>query len=232
MRNNQYLLTLNEQNNILTSIPELNDQERSILAKEGTLLRFENGKRFSLPLNSIQPTLFFVIQGAVLLEKNLADGKAMFNVLKKTMVFPVSIGQKDDHVGVMMSYAVGEVTLLALPFASFKRLCQSDRNFAWTVISGLEEEICLQSDLTQLSMAGTIPERIKNILIYFGHECGQIQATGEIILPRVLTYRVIAFFAKTSAQTVSKTIQKLRKIGLLQPLNHKLVFPATILDKL
>ncbi|HIW89816.1 MAG TPA: Crp/Fnr family transcriptional regulator [Candidatus Ligilactobacillus excrementipullorum] len=232
MENNRYQQSVDEQNNILARVHEFNDQQRSVLSKEGTLLRFENGKHFNLPVNSTRPTLFWVIQGAVLLERNLADGKAMFSILKESMAFPASVGPKDEQGGVMVSYAVGPVTLLAIPFATFQRLCQTDGNFAWTVISSLHQENCLQSDLLKLSMAGAIPERIKNILIYFGHECGQIQATGGVALPRVLTYRVIAYFAKTTAQTVAKTIKNLRTIGLLLPLNHKLVFSAAALDKL
>ena len=73
---------------------------------------------------------------------------------------------------------------------------------------------------------------LKNILIYFANDCGSQLVNGDVLLPNVLTYRIIASFANTSTATVCQTIKKFRENGILNARSRKLIMKKTSLDQL
>ena len=222
----------NEASDILEGLQEFDLSEKKILEEYTKILKFESGSKFELTYVPYQSYIFWLEQGSLFLEDFCANGQSTFTFLKKGMYFPSDLELPEKQTSFGVVHACQNLTILAIPIQKFDHLKNTHTHFIRTVHHSLLKKYFLQKALQQLCLEGKIAERIKNILVYFAKECGSKLTNGDVLLPAVLTYRIIASFANTSVATVCQTIKHFRQKGLLNGGSRKLIICKDSLDQL
>lgn len=221
---------ININSDILTLLQGLDVYEAHVLRKNMETLTIKAGEIYKLHRQQIEAKVFWLLKGQLLLESSGISGNLCYTLLKEELHFPNKLAGKQDAL--LAVYACTDLVLLRFPLSVFKQLQCKRLEFCLKINRSLEANNQLLRDIRDLGSFGRISKRIEEVLVYFARECGQKNGEGDIVLPKVLTYQVIAFFANTSTPTVAKTIKHYRKSGLLRPLQRKLIVSREALGQL
>lgn len=222
----------NEAGDILEKAKEFDLSEKRILEEYTEVLKFNAGSKFELTSVPRQPQIFWLEQGSLLLEDFCANGQSAFTFMKEGMYFPSDLELPEQQAPFGVIHACENLVVLAIPINKFEHLKNTHTHFIRSAHHSLLKKYFLQKTLQQLCLEGKIAERVKNILVYFANECGTTLNNGDVLLPAVLTYRIIASFANTSVATVTQTIKRFRQEGLLNSGSRKLIISQTSLNRL
>ncbi len=223
----------NEVSDILENVSEFDLSEKRILGVDGAVLRYGAGAKFEVKYDAFERHhILWLLDGSLLLEDFCANGQGAFTYLKHGMYFPSDLELPEQQSSFIVAHACQNLTILSLPLKRFDYLKNTHKHFIKIIHQSLLKKYFLQKVMQQLCLEGKISERIKNILIYFANDCGSQLVNGDVLLPNVLTYRIIASFANTSTATVCQTIKKFRENGILNARSRKLIMKKTSLDQL
>ncbi|GBG94490.1 hypothetical protein LFYK43_09490 [Ligilactobacillus salitolerans] len=175
--------------------------------------------------------IYWLAQGSLLLEEPCRNGSTYYTYLKAGMYFPADLELTRQETLVSSLHFCEDSVVLAIPFKCFEDLKVRSKHFFNVVHASMLEKYLLQKQIQEQCTAGQITERLQNILIFFGQECGEQLSSGDVKLPSVLTYDTIASFAHTSVQTVGQKVKQFRQGGILSDQSRKLIISRTIFEQ-
>ncbi|PLR80444.1 Crp/Fnr family transcriptional regulator [Bacillus canaveralius] len=168
------------------------------------------------PLDNV----YFINAGKIKIYKSDINGKEQIvAILKKGEMFPhVGFFRKGDYPA--YAEALEKSILVVVPITQFEKVLIENPELSIKVFRVLGEKIVdLQNRLEEQILNNTY-EQIVKLLVRLGENHGQERSDGTILLKGEFTNKDLANMIGTTRETVSRTLTKMKKDGLIEVDRH------------
>ncbi|ALC90153.1 Crp/Fnr family transcriptional regulator [Bacillus sp. FJAT-18017] len=212
---------------------ELNRYEIDKIAEISIAREFKKGAHIFMQGDPIE-NVYFVFKGKIKIYKSDANGKEQIvNILQKGEMFPhIGFFRKGDYPA--YSEAIEPATLVVVPISRFESVLMYNPELCIKLFRVLGERIVdLQNRLEEQILNNT-NEQIIKLLVRLGQRHGTEVSDGRVLLKGDFTNRDLGNMIGTTRETVSRTLTKMKKDGLIEMDSHgNMKFnPEVLLDQI
>lgn len=160
--------------------------------------------------------VYFIHSGKVKIYKSDANGKEQIvAILKKGEMFPhVGFFRKGGYPA--FAEVLESTTLIVVPIAMFEKVLIENPQLCIKVFKVLGEKIVDLQDRLESQILNNTYEQIIKLLIRLARLHGKEVEKGVYILKGEFTNRDLANMIGTTRETVSRTLTKMKKDGLIE----------------
>ncbi len=207
--------------NLLSSIPLFEDLTIDELQK---MISFMKKKSISKgmhvffkeePLNSV----YFIEKGIVKIYKTDINGKEQIvSLLKDGDMFP-HVGFFQNRTNPANALVVEDASFVYLSTTHLKEMVLHYPEVSIKLFSVMEEKIMELHSSLEAQVLNNAYDQIVKLLLRLQHAHGVLQEDGSYILPMHITQNEIAQMIGAARETVSRSLSKMRKKGLISDSN-------------
>ena len=159
--------------------------------------------------------VYFINEGKVKIYKSDANGREQIvAILKKGEMFPhVGFFRKGGYPG--YSEVLEQASLVVVPISQFEKVLVDNPHLSIKVFKVLGEKIVDLQERLEAQILNNTYEQIIKLLIRLGELHGEKQKDGTVLLKADFTNKDLANMIGTTRETVSRTLTKMKKDGLL-----------------
>ncbi|MEA2082374.1 MAG: Crp/Fnr family transcriptional regulator [Elusimicrobiota bacterium] len=190
---------------------DVDDSELLTILELGTFVRFKN-RAVIITENSPGRYVYFVVKGRVMVYKTSDDGKVKsLSIIKEGELFG-EMSIISDFPRSASVKAVGSVKLLRLESGHFKRLLRDNSSSAMAVLKSLCLRLRNTNKHIEVLFYQNVPQRMVKALVMLASAKGSEKTRRRKL---VLTQQELAELVGSAREVVNRTLQVLKKDGLL-----------------
>jgi CRP/FNR family transcriptional regulator, cyclic AMP receptor protein len=212
-----FLLNKNEIKKVLSQFSLFRDLDNYELEKIVDISISREWKKNSHVFLQGDPleNVYFINEGKVKIYKSDVNGREQIvAILKKGEMFPhVGFFRKGGYPG--YSEVLEPASLVVVPISQFEKVLVENPYLSIKVFKVLGEKIVDLQERLEAQILNNTYEQIIKLLIRLGELHGEKQENGTIVLKSDFTNKDLANMIGTTRETVSRTLTKLKKDGLI-----------------
>ncbi|WP_097677992.1 Crp/Fnr family transcriptional regulator [Bacillus massilinigeriensis] len=178
--------------------------------------------------------VYFIAKGMVKIFKNDVNGKEqVVAILKEGDMFPhVGFFRKGGYPA--YAEALKDSTLIVVPVSGFEKVLIENPELSIKVFRVLGEKIADLQDRLEAQILNNSYEQIIKLLLRLSKTHGDVLQDGLVRVKMVFTNKDLANMIGSTRETVSRTLTRLRRTGLLKTdaKGNLLFHPEELLDEL
>lgn len=201
----------------------LSEKEIKDVSNRAVIKKFP--KKNTIFLESEEGNMFYIIySGNVKISKIDEDGnEVIFTVLDRGDFFgEMSIIDGSERSANAIS--IEEVELLTLDKADFKDILKNYNIFSYNLLKIFAERIRATDALIKGLFLDTAEKRVMHTIHTLSKKVGQL-ADDEMTIPDFLNQTDLASLSGTSRETLSRTMKKFEKLGIIKKQNKNIIIP-------
>ena len=207
--------------NLLSSIPLFEDLTIDELQKIISFMKKKSITKGSHvffkdePLNSV----YFIEKGIVKIYKTDINGKEQIvSLLKEGDMFPHA-GFFQSHAYPANALVIEDASFIYLSIDHLKEIVLHYPEVSLKLFLVMEEKIIELQNSLEAQVLNNVYEQMVKLLLRLHHSHGVLQKDGRYLLPIHVTQNEIAQMIGAARETVSRSLSKMRKKGLISDSN-------------
>jgi CRP/FNR family cyclic AMP-dependent transcriptional regulator len=194
---------------------ELNDYELSKITDIAIARDWKKQAHVFLQGDPLE-NVYFIYDGRIKIYKSDVNGKEQIvAIMKKGEMFPhVGFFRKGDYPA--YAEVLEPSTLIAVPISKFETVLIENPGLCIKVFRVLGEKIVDLQNRLEEQILGNTYEQIIKLLIRLAQKHGKEIKDGRILLKAEFTNRDLANMIGTTRETISRTLTKMKKEGLIE----------------
>jgi CRP/FNR family cyclic AMP-dependent transcriptional regulator len=194
---------------------ELNDYELSKITDIAIARDWKKQAHVFLQGDPLE-NVYFIYDGRIKIYKSDVNGKEQIvAIMKKGEMFPhVGFFRKGDYPA--YAEVLEPSTLIAVPISKFETVLIENPGLCIKVFRVLGEKIVDLQNRLEEQILGNTYEQIIKLLIRLAQKHGKEIKDGRILLKAEFTNRDLANMIGTTRETISSTLTKMKKEGLIE----------------
>ncbi|WP_147533747.1 Crp/Fnr family transcriptional regulator [Bacillus marasmi] len=212
---------------------ELDEQEISKIVEISIARELKKNNHVFLQGDPIS-NVYFIVEGKVKIYKSDSSGREQIvNIVKAGDMFPhVGFFRKGEYPA--FAEIIEHAKLVVVPIDQFEKVLIDNPYLCIKVFNVLAEKIIDLQDRLEEQILNNTYEQIIKLLVRLSEKHGSTLDDGKVLLKSEFTNKDLANMIGTTRETVSRTLTKMKKEGLIEVNSSgDMVFdPEVMLDEI